>query len=197
MQIHMRWICNFLFNFLSTFLFKNFIIPDRIEKHRKDYCSVCAEMRLISKEQAELPRFGSIHPRAKKKLVKEWQAQDRTIDATVVRLQQLWSSRTWGYSHSRSFSWPHPTQEPQAGGDCLSEAGAPDICGPCGPAREGGSWLHTLSAGSGGGETSIRPLGKQHWVLPRYSDGHFKGRGWKSLSVQLGKAGGRGDPVGD
>lgn len=76
----------FLFNCLSTFLFKNFIIPDRIEKHRKDYCSVWAEMRLIGKEQAERQGFGASSPVQEKAWERKWQAQDRTADSTVGRL---------------------------------------------------------------------------------------------------------------
>lgn len=50
----------FLFNVLLLYLV-NFVLPDRVEKQRKGYCSASVEMRLICKGQGGLAK-GSERP---------------------------------------------------------------------------------------------------------------------------------------
>lgn len=75
---------------------------------------------------------------------------------------------------------------------CLSEAGAPDVWGPLDPARAGSQLPpSTVSLwGVAVEEPVSRPWGRGTEHIPHppcYPDGHFEGRGWKSLSVLPGR----------
>lgn len=196
MQIHTRWICNFCSAFCRILYWTNFIIPDRIKRRGKDYCSVCIEMRLSCKEQAECQRFWSIQPSARKSCErKQQQAHGRTKTRPSASrscgLLELKVTHTVGSFLSPDITllkshmgilwgepiWAVAASQKQTSVDHWAQPG------------QRGSWLHALSL-SREWQWRNQLLGKGHWTLPPPSLLPWWSlwrRGWKSLSVLPGK----------
>lgn len=154
--------------------------------NRKDYCSVCLDMRLICQEPAELQRFWSVQPSARKgnkKLLcerKRQPAPGRRINSKIMCLQELLhleATPTVGF-----FLFP----------DLARLQGHP--CHPTGRAQLGSpaSQLRadptTLSPASGLGRRSVQTPRKGHELVPQppcHLDGPLKSEAQKaSLSYQ-------------
>lgn len=152
-------------------------------------------MRLSYKEQAERQRFWSIQPSAKKSCErKQQQAHGRT---KTICLQELWSSRTRGYSHRGKRVLSSLLTSPSSKaiwGSCGESPAGQSLplrsrhlwtTGPS-QGREAAGSTYCLSPGSGNGGTSPWGRGTEHFPHPPcYPDGHFEEEAGKaSLSYQ-------------